>query len=128
LTPRCGSSSCARLAARSTCVRAALEQDGEVATTDVVVTEVLAGAGDDRDRDELRPLLYASTLIAVQGPADYERAAKLYRMCRANGETPCTLTDCLIAAVAIRNDVESLHADADFLVISRHAPLRLAPE
>jgi predicted nucleic acid-binding protein len=107
-------------------LRAALEQNVELASTDVVVMEVLAGARDDHDRDELRRLLYGLTLLAVQGPDDFEQAAELYRACRAHGETPRKLTDCLIAAVAIRNDAEVLHADADFLTIARHAPLRLA--
>jgi predicted nucleic acid-binding protein len=109
-------------------VRSALEQDVELASTDVVVMEVLAGARDDRDRDELRRLLYGRTLLAVEGPSDYEQAAELYRTCRRHGETPRKLTDCLIAAVAIRNDAELLHADADFLAIARHAPLRLLAE
>jgi hypothetical protein len=109
-------------------VRAALEQDVELASTDVIVMEVLAGARDDRGRDELRRLLYGLTLLPVLGPTDYERAAELYRVCRAGGETPRKLTDCLIAAVAIRNDAELLHADADFLAIARHAPLRFAAE
>ena len=109
-------------------VRSALEQDVELASTDVVVMEVLAGARDDRDRDELRRLLYGPTLLAVEGPSDYEQAAELYRTCRRHGETPRKLTDCLIAAVAIRNDAELLHADADFLAIARHAPLRLLAE
>lgn len=90
--------------------------------------EVLAGARDDRHHHELRRLLYGLTLVAVQGPAESERAADLYRMCRAKGETPRALTDCLIAAVAIRNDAQLLHADTDFLAISRHTPLRLVSE
>jgi hypothetical protein len=36
------------------------------------------------------------------------------------------MTDCLIAAVAIRHDAELLHLDADFPAIARHTPLRLA--
>ncbi len=107
-------------------VRSALRQDVELASTDVVVMEVLAGARDDDDRDELRRLLYGCVLLAVQGPSDYEQAAELYRVCRRRGATPRKLTDCLIAAVAIRNDAELLHADADFLAIARHTPLRLA--
>lgn len=107
-------------------VRDAIEDGSEIASTDVVLMEVLAGARDSRDRDELRRLLYGFTLLAVHGPVDYERAAELYRECRAQGQTPRKLTDCLIAAVAIRNDVELLHADVHFLAIARHAPLRLA--
>jgi predicted nucleic acid-binding protein len=107
-------------------VRTALEGNEELASTDVVVMEILAGARDDDDRDRLRRLLYGRTLLAVEGPSDYEQAAELYRACRRHGETPRKLTDCLIAAVAIRNDTQLLHADADFDVIARHTALRLA--
>jgi predicted nucleic acid-binding protein len=100
----------------------------ELATTDVVVMELLAGARDEGDRDQLRRLLYGLTLLAVAGPSDYEQAAELYRACRAEGETPRNLTDCLIAAVAIRSDAELLHADADFRAIARHTPLRLVAQ
>jgi predicted nucleic acid-binding protein len=106
-------------------LRSAL-QDGEgVAWTDVVALEILAGARDDADRDRLRRLLYGQHFLGVDGPADYESAAELYRLCRRSEETPHRLVDCLIAVVAIRNDVELLCCDADFQVIARHAPLRL---
>jgi hypothetical protein len=107
-------------------VRALLQEEAELASTDVVVMEILAGARDDADRDRLRRLLYGLRFLPVEGPADYEAAAELYRLCRRSGETPRKLSDCLIAAVAIRNDAELLCEDADFLAIARHAPLRLA--
>lgn len=107
-------------------VRSALESKAELASTDVVVMEILAGARDDGDRDRLRRLLYGLKFLAVEGPTDYEQAAQLYRFCRRGGETPRKLTDCLIAAVAIRNDAELLCKDADFVTIARHAPLRIA--
>jgi predicted nucleic acid-binding protein len=107
-------------------VRTALEEKIELASTDVVLMEILAGARDGRDRDRLRRLIYGRTLLAVEGPSDYEQAAELYRFCRRQGETPRKLSGCLIAAVAIRNQAQVLHADADFDVIARHTPLRLA--
>jgi predicted nucleic acid-binding protein len=108
-------------------LRRALErEDIDVATTDVIVMEILAGARDDGDRDELRALLYGCQFLAVDGPADYEQAAEIYRACRRGGETVRKLTDCLIATVAIRNEAELLHLDADFPAIARHASLRLA--
>jgi predicted nucleic acid-binding protein len=107
-------------------LRTALEQNQQLASTDIVAMEILAGARDDRDRDELRRLLHGCTALPVEGPYDYEHAAELYRSCRRAGETPRNLTDCLIAAVAIRNNAVLLHADADFLTIARHTPLRLA--
>ncbi len=106
-------------------LRTALRDGLELACTDVVLMEILAGARDDDDRDRLRRLLFGLEFFAVEGPADYESAATLYRLCRRGGETPRKLSDCLIAAVAIRNDAELLCADADFLTIARHAPLRL---
>lgn len=107
-------------------LRSALKEGAELASTDVILMEILAGARDDEDRDRLRRLLFGTEFLAVEGPADYESAAELYRLCRRGGETPRKLSDCLIAAVAIRNDAELLCADADFLAIARHAPLRLA--
>jgi predicted nucleic acid-binding protein len=106
-------------------VRSALRAGAELATTDVIVMEILAGARDDADRDRLRRLLYGLEFLAVDGPLDYEQAAELYRLCRRGGETPGKLTDCLIAAVAIRNDAELLCEDSDFDAIARQVPLRL---
>ncbi len=106
-------------------VRMALEEKVELASTDVVLMEILAGARDDGDRDRLRRLLYGRTLLTVEGPSDYEQAAELYRACRRHGETPRKLTDCLIAAVAIRHQAQLLHADTDFDVIARHTALRV---
>jgi predicted nucleic acid-binding protein len=107
-------------------LRSALQQGDELASTDVIVMEILAGARDDSDRDRLRRLLYGLEFLAVEGPADYEHASELYRACRAGGETPRKLTDCLIAAVAIRNEAALLCEDSDFLTLARHSPLRLA--
>lgn len=107
-------------------VRAELEASAPLACTDPVLMEILAGARDDADREKLRRFLYGLEFLPVEGPADYEAAAELYRLCHRGGETPRKLTDCLIATVAIRNEVELLCEDADFLAIARHAPLRLA--
>lgn len=107
-------------------LRAALRSEVELACTDVVVMEILAGARDQADRNRLRRLLYGLEFLAVDGPDDYERAAELYRACRRRGETPRQLNDCLIAAVAIRCDAALLCKEADFEAIARHAPLRIA--
>jgi hypothetical protein len=103
-----------------------LVQSGEpLATTEVVVMEVLAGARDDLHLDSLRRLLGGCDMLSVAGLADYEEAAGVYRDCRRAGITIRSLTDCLIAVVAVRADVELLHADRDFPMIARRAPLRL---
>ena len=103
-----------------------LAEGNDLAWTEMIALEVLAGARDDVDRARLRRLLYNHTLLPASGPTDYESAAELYRACRRRGETPRGLVDCLIAAVAIRSEVEVLCSDADFEVIARHTDLRLA--
>jgi predicted nucleic acid-binding protein len=97
-----------------------------LAVTDLILMELLAGARDDAHRDRLRRLLAGCDYLAAEGPADYERAADLYRLCRAGGYTIRRLPDCLIAVVAMRRDAALLHADRDFDAIARYAPLQIA--
>lgn len=102
-----------------------LARGSALAWTEVVAMELLAGARDDADRARFRRLLLGLEALPVDGLGDHEAAADIYRACRRGGETPRKLTDCLIAAVAIRNGAEVLAADADFAVIARHTPLLL---
>ena len=97
---------------------------GEVATTDVVVMEVLAGARDDAHLERLRRLMMRCVHLSTE-PGYYEVAAAVWRACRRAGDTPRSLTDCLIASVALRETAAVCHADRDFEVIARHLPLRL---
>lgn len=99
--------------------------DGRLATCDPVRMELLAGARDEQHLQALRRLLARATVLPT-GPAEYEAAAALYRTCRRSGETVRRLIDCLIAAVAIRDNVRILHADADFDALARHTRLRVA--
>jgi predicted nucleic acid-binding protein len=103
-----------------------LEEQDQVATTEVVVMEVLAGARRDEQRDKLRRLLRRFALLSAGDLATYEHAAEVYRACRRGGETIRKMTDCLIAAVAIQEGAAVLHRDADFAAIARHTSLDLA--
>jgi predicted nucleic acid-binding protein len=106
-------------------LRALIEHD-QLATTDVVLMEVLAGARDDGHRDRLRALLARCEFVPVAGARDFEDAADIYRACRQAGDTVRALTDCLIASVAMRAGLSVLHADRDFDAIARHARLEIA--
>lgn len=107
-------------------VRELLETEQPLASTEVVVMEVLAGARDDLHLERLRRLLFRCEFLPLAGLSDYEDAAALYRQCRRAGTTLRSLTDCLIAVVAMRANAELIHADRDFETIARHAPLRIA--
>ena len=64
--------------------------------------------------------------LPIDDLGDFEHAADIQRACRSQGETVRSLVDCLIAAVAIREDLPVLSADRDFEVIARHTGLQLA--
>lgn len=96
----------------------------DVAVCDPVRMEVLAGARSEAHLGQLRGLL-ARAVVLPTGPADYETAAAMYRTCRARGETVRRLIDCLIGAVAMREGIPVLHADADFDALARHAGLQI---
>jgi predicted nucleic acid-binding protein len=107
-------------------LRELIDAEGDLRTTEVVMMELLAGATTPEGVAQLRRLLGRFDVLPVEGLADHEAAAELYRRCRAGGETVRKLTDCLIAAVAMRHGAALLHRDQDFEVIARHTPLRVA--
>ena len=107
-------------------LKVAIDTGEELATVGAVQLEILAGARDEADMQNLRRLLARCRLLRLQEPSDHEAAAAIYRACRRGGSTIRRLPDCLIAAVAIRHGIELLHLDSDFDQIARHAPLRVA--
>lgn len=109
-------------------VRLLIESERPLHTTEVVVMEVLAGGRDESHAARLRSLLSRCEFVATDGLADYEQAAAIYRRCRRAGETVRSLTDCLIATVAIRSELDLIHADRDFAAIARHTDLELFAE
>lgn len=96
----------------------------DIAITDAISMEVLAGARDDHHLTRLRGLLARATVLPTT-PADYDHAAALSRTCRRGGETVRRLIDCLIAAVTIQADARIIHADTDFDALVRHTTLRI---
>jgi predicted nucleic acid-binding protein len=103
----------------------AIESGEELATTGVVVMELLAGARDERQATDLQRLLGRCRFVPLVEPSDHESAAALYRAGRRGGVTFRRLPDCLIAAVAIRIDAPVLARDADFDAIADYSSLRL---
>lgn len=87
--------------------------DDQVAVTEPVIMEVLAGArSDDREAD-LRRLLLRFHLLRFDPVVDFDAAARVYRTCRRVGVTPRGMVDCMIASVAHRHRTKLLALDAD---------------
>ena len=103
----------------------ALRDSEDVCVTEVVLAEVLAGARDEQRAEELRGTLLGFTLLPLDGLDAFERAAGLYRACRAAGETLRGIADCLVAVPAIAAGAPVLHAERDFGKLARHSTLEL---
>ncbi len=101
-----------------------LERRSPIATTDPIIMELLAGTRSRREHLRVRARLLALPRLTVRGLADFESAAELYRACRSKGATIRKLMDCLIAAIAIRENATVLHNDRDFEVLATHTRLR----
>ena len=108
------------------CNRVEVLLESEIAVCDAIRMEILAGARDERHLSSLRRLLARATVLPT-APGDFDEAAALYRRCRRKGETVRKMIDCLIGAIAIREDATVLHNDSDFDVLARHAGLRIEP-
>lgn len=106
-------------------LRRLLEKPRDLAVTEVVVMELLSGARSPRHLRELRSLLLAFRVLRLRGLDGYEKAADLYRRCRAGGAKVRKITDCLVAVAAIEAGAPVLHCDADFDKLARHTPLEV---
>jgi predicted nucleic acid-binding protein len=96
---------------------------GQLASTETILMEVLAGARSEQHAAGVRRLLLDNEVLTLSLPDDAETAAAIYRTCRRRGTTIRKLNDCLIAAVAIRHGVPLLHEDRDFEAIAQHTSL-----
>lgn len=97
----------------------------EVVTCLPVIQEVLQGFAHDRAYRLAREAMFA--LPVVEAPMEaglVEEAVALYRTARRAGATIRSSTDCLIAACALRHDLEVLHRDRDFAALARISQLR----
>lgn len=97
----------------------------DLATTEPVGMEVLAGARDDARERQLRRLLLRFRLLRFDPVVDFDGAVAVYRSCRAEGVTPRGMIDCMIASVALRHGATVLAHDADFARVAEVMDLDL---
>ena len=103
-----------------------LEMAG-VVTCAPVLQEIFQGFDDVPSHSPIRLNLLAVPRLTDPVPIDaFLAAADIYRDVRRKGFTIDSPLDCLIAAIAIRNDVPIMHEDEDFETIARFTPLRIA--
>ena len=97
----------------------------DVVTCLPVVQEVLQGFRDEGDFRLARDAMLSLPIVeAPLGDATFLEAATLYRRARSAGRTVRSSVDCLIAACALRSDLEVLHRDRDYAALAAVSGLR----
>jgi hypothetical protein len=96
----------------------------QIVTCGPVVQEVLQGLRAGPVSDAFRDGFLAIPRVSDPVPLElYVAAADIYRQGRRKGLTIRSATDCLIAAIAIRNGIPVWHRDRDFEAIARFTAL-----
>ncbi len=96
-------------------LRSALAGGELVGLTGAVFQEILQGADSVPRYEEYRDYFGGQTFFHARDPVDsYADAALIYFACRRQGVTVRSTADCLIAQIAIENQVLLLHNDSDF--------------
>jgi predicted nucleic acid-binding protein len=101
------------------------DETDELATTGIIVQEVLQGARSQKDVHAWRDRFWGMLILEPQELSTYELAADLYRRARAKGLTIRSSQDCLIAALALENDALLVHNDRDFIALAQVEPALL---
>ncbi|MGL5819016.1 MAG: type II toxin-antitoxin system VapC family toxin [Phycicoccus sp.] len=97
----------------------------ELATTEPVLMELLAGVRPGERTARIERLLLSQTWHRIDPGLDYRGAIDVFHATRATGHQPRSLQDCLVAAVALRRDVAVAHRDVDYERIAAATGLRV---
>lgn len=97
------------------------EQPAQIAVTQPVLFEVMAGAPAVAVR-RIEHVLGSFVMLDVDVTIDFHQALDLYRAVRRTGHTLRSCLDCLIASVAIRRGAQVVHRDVAFELLAAVAP------
>jgi predicted nucleic acid-binding protein len=100
----------------------------DIVTCLPVVQEVLQGFRDEAAFRRAREAMFSLPIVESPLAEDvFSQAVDLYRGARRGGLTVRSSVDCLIAACAIRHDLEVLHRNRDYAALAEMSPLRHRP-
>jgi predicted nucleic acid-binding protein len=89
------------------------------------LTETLQGFRSDTDYAKAKKHLLVFPVYSLKGTDSYIAASQIYRLCRKSGLTIRKTVDCLIARIALENDLILIHKDKDFEMIAKVTPLKI---
>jgi predicted nucleic acid-binding protein len=90
----------------------------------IILTEVLQGIREKSEFRKTKELFHAMIFLPMPYSV-FLGAAEIYRTLRRKGITIRNSVDCMIASVAIENDIMLLHNDRDFTPIEKHLSLKV---
>jgi len=97
----------------------------EVVTCLPIVQEILQGFREENAYRRARDSMLSFPIVESPLGSDvFLDAVGLYRAVRRSGRTVRSSVDCLVAACAIRHDLEVLHRDRDYAALARVSALR----
>jgi len=103
-----------------------LERNIPFGISHLIYMEVLQGSQSEKDFRLMKRYLDTQNFYDLKkGRESFAEAARMYMELRKKGVTVKSTVDCLIARVAIENELFLLHNDADFDRIAGHFPLKI---
>ena len=101
-----------------------IEDNENLCVCGVILAEVLQGIRSDADYRKTKDYFEAMIFLPMRKTI-FVRSADLYRALRKKGITIRKPVDCMIASVAIENDLLLLHNERDFDQIAEHSELNV---
>jgi predicted nucleic acid-binding protein len=105
-------------------LRRFIEDEEDVAITEIILAEILQGIRDDGDFETVKGYLLAFPIFSPKSIETYLEAARIFRECRKKGKTVRKTVDCIIAAICLENNCTLFHKDSDFDLIEACTSLR----
>lgn len=96
-----------------------IEEEEDIAIADIILTEILQGIKTEENFQTVRRYLLRLPIYSLKGVDSFVEAAQIYRACRKRGRTVRKTIDCLIAAIAVENNLALFHNDKDFQTIAK---------
>ena len=91
-----------------------------------VYQELLQGCRSEKDFKLLKKYLDGQKFYDfIDGRESFAKAAGIYFKLRKKGITISSTIDCLLAQMAIENDLHLLHRDVDFTRIAEFFPIKI---
>lgn len=98
-----------------------IEEGEDICIADIILTEILQGIKSDKDFKQTKEYLLEFPIYSMKDVNSYVEAAQVYRICRKKGLIVRRPIDCIIARIAIENNLVLFHNDRDFDTLTEAA-------